>query len=133
MRICEDCRNVVPSGENRKTCISCKKSCCSACISKHLTSLSKPRPRKRDRPHMSPGEKLVWAAVFAKEYDISNPPRGMSENPKLWEQWENAATQAAIECAATAVNRLRGALPSIAERFGDDEVTFFLEQMIQEK
>jgi hypothetical protein len=66
---------------------------------------------------------IVWAAVFAKEFNISNPPSRCIIGPDAeaeWEVWESTQTQSAIENATGAVERLRASLPDTKHGWGED-------------
>lgn len=81
---------------------------------------------------MTDGEKMVWAAVFAKHYDLSSPPRDVVHDTKKWQAWESAQVHIAIECAAGAVERMREEVEAIAKGFGADSlVTIALADMVR--
>jgi len=67
---------------------------------------------------MTDGEKMLYAAVFAQCYDISNPP--VIHDGDAWREWESARVHVAAECAAGAVERLREDLAGLGEGFGKD-------------
>ncbi len=83
---------------------------------------------------MTDAEKLVWAAVFAKEFNWHNRPSRLCQpgSDDAWEQWENEKAMAAMESAAMAVCKIRDNQKSIKEGWGkDDEVTIFAAQMVK--
>lgn len=65
---------------------------------------------------MTDGEKMVWAAVFAKELNLHNPPSRClvgKDADKEWTKWEAAQVQSAIESAGYAIEHLREAEPGV--------------------
>lgn len=81
---------------------------------------------KLDFPILNDGEKLVWAAVFAKYHDLRNPPPGMAtpSNDEQWKKWEQGQIASAVEHAYSAVVYLRKAHGYIEEGFGADSDTY---------
>ena len=69
---------------------------------------------------MSHGEQLVWAAVFAKEFNLKNPPPHTANDREAWGQWEEGQVSSAIEIASCAVGYLRESGARIEEGFGAD-------------
>jgi hypothetical protein len=67
---------------------------------------------------MTKGERLVWAAAFARALEkCANPPAasmGARGDKKMLAEWERACTVAAVESAAFAVVRLRQAHDDVA-------------------
>jgi hypothetical protein len=53
------------------------------------------------------GERLVWAAVFARAFDTENAPRHVVRAPALRAEYERTRFQRAIEAASHAVDALR--------------------------
>ena len=72
---------------------------------------------------MTSGERLIWAAAFAKHYDISSPGKVVEDNAR-WRQWEELRTVQAIECAGGAVERCRESLADVRTGFGEDSETY---------
>jgi hypothetical protein len=72
---------------------------------------------------MTSGEKMVWAAVFAREMEVlKNPPPYISAGPVMqWKEWECNQACAACETAWVAVERLREAISTgrLHEGFGN--------------
>jgi hypothetical protein len=71
---------------------------------------------------MTDGEQLVWAAVFAKLYDLSNPPPHVTKpgRDKVWRAWERGQVVDAVERAGHAVRYLREIRGHVKEGFGDN-------------
>jgi len=69
---------------------------------------------------MTLGEQLVWASVFAKYYNINNPPSEATKRVEHWEAWEQSQMLQAVECAAGAVQRLRESFLAVQAGFGKD-------------
>lgn len=71
---------------------------------------------------LTENEKLIWAAVFAKNFSLSNPPSHVV-NPNAddeWRKWEANQTLEAIEEAASSITHLRSAREALQEGWGDD-------------
>ena len=72
---------------------------------------------------MTNGEKMVWAAVFAREMEaLKNPPPYVFADPDIkWKEWEHSQTCSACEVACGAVDRLREVVSTgrLYEGFGD--------------
>lgn len=56
---------------------------------------------------MSPGAKMVYAAVFASDYRrlVSRPPADVIHDSKKWKDWELGMTTSAAEVASGAARR----------------------------
>lgn len=84
---------------------------------------------------MTEGEKMVWAAVYAKKRDLSNRPSDCiigEGSDERWRQWEEDQTVSAIEHANYAVQAMREALPAVIEGYGeDDDTTRHLKDMLR--
>jgi len=84
---------------------------------------------------MNINERMIWAAVFAKERDLHNPPRHVigpgPDKAKEWIEWERGQIHCAVEIAGGAITQLREELESIKEGFFDDsDVYLFLAEML---
>lgn len=83
---------------------------------------------------MTANEKTIWAAVFAKELNLRNPPPyccgPTPEAKEAWIEWEQIQVHRAVENAAFAVLHLRQERAAVAEGW-DDEVSLFLDQMLK--
>lgn len=86
---------------------------------------------------MTDGEKMVWAAVFAKNLDLRNPPSHcvVGENAdKELTRWESAQVQSSIEAAGYAVQHLREAEPGVYDDYGlRSPVTKFYSELNKER
>jgi len=80
---------------------------------------------------MTAAEQMVWAAVFAKEYDIHNPPSSAIADDDKWKEWELSQLTSAAECAGGAVSALRGAQEAIREGWDGFDVADFAAQMVK--
>jgi hypothetical protein len=71
---------------------------------------------------LTPGERMVWAAVYAKERDIRNPPRDLNypKNVEALREWERGQAYHAIESACYAVQAMREAADHMKNGFGED-------------
>jgi len=69
---------------------------------------------------MNTVERGIYAAVWAKEYDIHDPPKEVCypDNGGKWEQWEKDQAANAAICAAYAVQRFREAGKEIVDGQG---------------
>ena len=75
---------------------------------------------------MTDSEKLVWAAVFAKTYDLSKRPT------EAGEYWEENLVAYAVEQSSIAVKRLRWAEEHITRKEGlmdSETLKMFLDMM----
>jgi hypothetical protein len=83
---------------------------------------------------MTEGEKVVWAAVFAREFDLHNPPRqclGASrETDQLWREWEQSKCHSAAEVASAAVMHLREQREAIEEGHKGYPTQAFVNQLV---
>lgn len=73
---------------------------------------------------MTNGEKMVWAAVFAREMEVlHNPPPYvvMDQDRTKWEEWEQEQACSAAEIACAAVDHLRDIINTgrLHHGFGD--------------
>lgn len=75
---------------------------------------------------MTDGEKLIWAAAFAKCLDNPTPPAHVANDPTRYGQWELARTEAAIEYAGDVVERVRESEHTIKDGYGDASPTYLL-------
>ena len=66
---------------------------------------------------MTAGEQMVWAAVFAKRYDVHEPPGEVVHDTKRWREWESGRVAMAVENAHYAVIALREARSELSEDF----------------
>ena len=76
---------------------------------------------------MSQGEKLIWAAVFARECSLHNPPPHVLRPGKeqAWEDWELDQFVTAAEIAGGAIEYLREKVPArVLEGFGQESSTY---------
>jgi len=85
---------------------------------------------------MTPGERQVWAAVYARGYRaLRHPPRALRQ-PSLdaeWRIWEREQICAAIESARSAVSYMRAAREQVKKGWGADSSTYkMLLDMLQE-
>jgi len=72
---------------------------------------------------MTAGEKLVWAATYARCYQrsIANCPAELmhiGDNGRRWAEWEAGQTAAACEAACHAVQSLREIRRHLVEGYG---------------
>lgn len=75
---------------------------------------------------MTDGEKLIWAAAFAKCLDNPAPPAHVVNDPTRYGQWELARTNAAIEYAGVVVERVRESAHTVEDGYGEDSSTYLL-------
>jgi len=81
---------------------------------------------------MTSGQMMVWAAVLAKELDISNPPRHVLEDETQWSKWEDNRLITAIEQANHVVKWLETIGPQVKEAMGGETDSYItLMEMIQ--
>ena len=76
---------------------------------------------------------MVWAAVFAREFNLHNPPSHVLRpgNQDKWAEWEQTQAASAAEVACGAVQHLRELPPRIVEGFGgDSDVYELLQEMM---
>ena len=75
---------------------------------------------------MTDGEKMIYAAVFAKEANLRNPPGGMCRpgNGDEWRRWEADQIASAAEYASTMVEYYRIAGARIIDGWGEDSVDY---------
>jgi hypothetical protein len=86
-----------------------------------------PIAKKRTRPRpMSPGEKMIWAAAYAKYYDLSSPAPGLVNDAAKWKEWESAQVHGAIEFAGYAVENAREHLGAVKDGFGATSSTYLM-------
>jgi hypothetical protein len=74
---------------------------------------------------MTDGEKMVWAAVFAKELNLRDPPSWClvgEDSDNEWVKWEASQTQQAIEAAGYAIAHLREAEPGVYSGHGSSGI-----------
>lgn len=70
---------------------------------------------------MSPGAKLVYAAVFASDYRrlVSMPPAEVIHDSRKWEDWETGMATSAAEVASGAARRFDEIEALMVEGFGE--------------
>lgn len=73
---------------------------------------------------MTANERLVWAAVFAKELNLHNLPSIGVQDGDAWAEWERGQVSMAAECATGAVMRLRQTVPAVVDGFGLESAVF---------
>jgi hypothetical protein len=82
---------------------------------------------------MTDGEKMVWAAVFALEFqETKHPPSRVltPDKSEEWAEWERDIVSSAIERAGIAVRYLREAEKRIADGYGPSETEEFYKAMM---
>ncbi len=95
---------------------------------------------------MTNGEMMVWAAVYARQYNLLlRPPDDVClkiNEPGVWDKFEEDVLSHAADRACRAVQSMRGSLPDIEEKFGLDmdadedhsrEVTKMLREMLDKR
>jgi len=78
---------------------------------------------------------MVWAAVFARELDLHNPPRHVLQPgaEEKWGEWEANQAVSAAEVACGAVQHLRELPIRVVEGFGgDSDVYEMLKEMLDD-
>jgi len=83
---------------------------------------------------MTQGERLVWAAAYAKEFDLRNPPREccLPKNDAMWREWEESQVHQAIELACCAVAYMRRVRGDIQNGYGkDSDVAQMLDDILE--
>ena len=74
---------------------------------------------------MTDGEKMIWAAAFARNYTPEIPPPHVVRESQMGrELWELQLAAAAAECAWAAVLGAREAVGEVANGWGDDSDTY---------
>ncbi len=81
---------------------------------------------------MTEGEKLVWAAVFARESSLRDPPPNvLTPGGNAWRAWEEDQIATAVEIAGGAVDYMREIQARVAEGHGKSSRTMmYLHEMI---
>jgi hypothetical protein len=85
---------------------------------------------------MTAGEKMVWAAVFAREFMAAygDPPAAVMRNEAAMEAFENDAAENAAETAGHVVERLRAIRGMCEDNYGlDNDVVHMLHAMLGEE
>ena len=78
-------------------------------------------------------ERMIWAAAFIKDFDISDPPYSMAKDANKWEDWEKSQTLQAMEYACGVIWHLRNAVKPFEKDFGKDSyVTKILREMMDD-
>lgn len=91
--------------------------------------------KKKKIHQMSEGEKVIWAAVFAREFDLHDPPKrclvGLDEETdKAWAEWEQGQCHSAAEVASAAVMHLREQREAIEEGWKGFPTQHFVNQLV---
>ena len=79
-------------------------------------------------------EKMIWAAVYAREFDLSEPPSRCligadKDTGKEWAEWEAEKCRQAAEVASAAVMNLREQRESIVEDWEGLPTATFVNQI----
>lgn len=79
-------------------------------------------------------EKMIWAAVFARESDLHNPPsrccKPTEEAREAWAKWEKERIHMAAEIASTAVEHLREQREALVDGNKGFATASFVNQMV---
>lgn len=82
---------------------------------------------------MTNPEKMIWAAVFARESDLHSPPsrccKPNEESRKEWAEWEAERIRMAAETASHAVEHLREQREALVEGHKGLATATFVNQM----
>ena len=89
---------------------------------------------------LSDGEKVVWAAIFARQFldgvadsSVSDLGDG-AEDKAAYERWEKQRCGVAVETSCIAIQRLRGIKDSVSDEFYEDSaVSDMLMDILDEK
>lgn len=84
---------------------------------------------------MTLNERLIWAAVFAREFDLRNPPRGvvLPGRSDKWKEWEAAKVHQAMEAACNAVVHARIERGPFIEGWAGYPMAAMVEEMLSEE
>ncbi len=69
---------------------------------------------------MTDGERMVWAAVYARNYNRIDKSEGRPDGSQAAQEWAKAKVMDSIERAGCAVEYLREVREELKEWFGDD-------------
>lgn len=82
---------------------------------------------------MTDPEKMIWAAVYAREFNLRNPPSHCLSgegSDERWAEWEANKCHQAAEVASAAVEHLREQRESIQEGHKGFATATFVNQMV---